>query len=319
MGMPLIMSLLMALTLETGMAGTSQDKQRQVGVVAHRGAGGGASHPERPPENTVQACLWGWQHGSPWVECDVILSGDGVPVVRHDFSTERCSEVALDVSQTSLHDLKALDVGAWKDERWSGLGISTLGEVLAVIPEDRGLVIEIKSGPESADPVIQAIRDAKVDIDRLMVISFNIDTLRAVREGCPEVCLLWLMSFKQMEVADGSHTWSVSWRSGSGRGSRVEQPVDLEAIIAQAVRDGYDGLDTTAKHPEVLPSRLHAAGLLLGVWTVNDPKVAVELVRSGVDEVTTDEPQAVMEALQEADIHVRCWPRRRSGTTSSLD
>ena len=37
-------------------------------------------------------------------------------------------------------------------------------------------------------------------------------------------------------------------------------------------------------------SRLHAAGLLIFAWTVNDPSRAEELVRMGVDGITTDDP-----------------------------
>ncbi|MEE2908277.1 MAG: glycerophosphodiester phosphodiesterase family protein [Planctomycetota bacterium] len=315
MGVTLIMSLLLAFSMETGMAGTTQDKQRRVGVVAHRGAGAGASRPERPPENTVQACLWGWGQGAPWVECDVILSGDGVPVVRHDFSTERCADVSVDVSKSTLQELQSLDVGSWKDQRWTGLGVSTLGEVLAVVPDDCGLVIEIKSGPESAGPVIEAIRAGDADFDRLMIISFNIDTLRAIRKGCPEVPVLWLMSFKQQQQGeDTPPAWTVSWRSGAGQGNRIEQPLDLEAIIAEVTREGFDGLDTTVAHPRDLAAKLHGSGLILGVWTVNDPQVAVKLVQSGVDEITTDDPPAVIQALAEAGMEVHCWPRRRLRT-----
>lgn len=314
MGVTLIMSLLLALSMETEMAGTVPDKQRRVGVVAHRGAGAGASHPERPPENTVQACLWGWAQGAPWVECDVILSGDGVPVVRHDFTTERCADVAVDVSKSTLPELKSLDVGSWKDQRWEDLSISTLGEILAVVPTACGLVIEIKSGPESARPVIEALQASDVGFDRVMIISFNIDTLRAVRKGCPEVPLLWLMSFKHQEGKDESPSWTVSWRAGDGRGQRIEQPLDLEAIITEAIREGFDGLDVTVKHPEELAAKLHGVGLMLGVWTVNDPQVAVQLVQSGVDEITTDDPPAVIQALAEAGMEVHCWPRRRPET-----
>ncbi|MDG2422364.1 MAG: glycerophosphodiester phosphodiesterase family protein [Phycisphaerales bacterium] len=312
MGVALIMSLLLAPFLDPSGSGGHATELPQVGVVAHRGAGAGETFPDRPPENTLPALLWGWEQGAPWVECDVILSGDGVPVVTHDFSSKRISDKSINLDTSSLETIQKLDAGSWKGPQWSGLRIPTLSEALEVVPEGCGLVIEIKSGEESAVPVIKAIEASGVGLDRLMIISFNVDTLRACRKACKEIALLWLMSFEQRTVEDGAAHWWVSWRSGGGRGKRVEQLLNLEQLIDRAVRDEFDGLDTTAKQPGELAARMKAAGLLLGVWTVNDPSAALALVRSGVQEITTDDPPKIIRALHEAGIEVACWPRRQN-------
>ena len=197
MGVALIMSLLLAPCLDSNGSGGHGAELPQVGVVAHRGAGAGETFPDRPPENTLPALLWGWAQGSPWVECDVILSGDGVPVVTHDFSSKRISDKSINLDTSSLEAIRKLDAGSWKGPQWSGLRIPTLSEALEVVPEGCGLVIEIKGGEESAGPVIKAIEASGVGLDRLMIISFNVDTLRACRKACKEIALLWLMSFEQ--------------------------------------------------------------------------------------------------------------------------
>ena len=102
MGVALIMSLLLAPCLDSNGSGGHGAELPQVGVVAHRGAGAGETFPDRPPENTLPALLWGWAQGSPWVECDVILSGDGVPVVTHDFSSKRISDKSINLDTSSL-------------------------------------------------------------------------------------------------------------------------------------------------------------------------------------------------------------------------
>ncbi|MCH2134145.1 MAG: hypothetical protein MK116_10385 [Phycisphaerales bacterium] len=282
----------------------------RVGVVAHRGAGGGASPVDRPPENSLAACQWGWAR-APWVECDVMLSGDGAVVSTHDFSTKRFADRDVVVTESSLETLQELDMGSWKDPRWKGTRISTLGEILEAMPADRGIVIEIKSGPEAAAPVAKAIASAGVRPDQVMIISFNLDTMRAVKQKCPGVSTMWLMSFKHEVRGEDTKTWTVSWRTGPGRGVSRKSVADIDALVATAVQEGFDGLDTTVAQPPGLTSRLSAAGLFHGVWTINDPGVAVRLARSGVNEITTDHPEAIREALADAGFEVGRWNRRR--------
>ncbi len=44
----------------------------------------------------------------------------------------------------------------------------------------------------------------------------------------------------------------------------------------------------------------HDLGMRLGTWITDDPAVAVELMRSGVDAVATNDPAAVVAARIEA-------------------
>ncbi len=319
MGVLVIMSLFLTPIALPGGFNEPVENAPQVGVVAHRGAGGGDQHPERPPENTLPALEWGWEHGATWVECDVILSGDGVPMLTHDFDSAHRADKAIAIDRASLEDIRTLDAGSWKSPHWAGLRMPTLSEALTRVPADKGLVIEIKSGPEAAVPVMQAIEASLVDRERVMIISFNVDTIRACRVHCQTTPILWLMSFED-KPGDGSQSeWSVFWRAGPGRGARVGQPFDLEQVMTLARSLDVDGLDTSVNHPAFLSKRLASVGLIHGVWTVNDPARAVDLVRSGVREVTTDEPEEVIEAFREAGFEIVCRDRRRARSSSSPD
>ena len=55
-------------------------------MCAHRGLSGQA------PENSLSAFILAAEAGLPWVELDVQLSADGVPMVIHDESVDRCSD-----------------------------------------------------------------------------------------------------------------------------------------------------------------------------------------------------------------------------------
>src|SRR5262249_33759263 len=57
-------------------------------IIAHRGDSFHA------PENTIEAARLGWRSGAAAWELDVQLTRDGVPVVLHDESLARTTDVA---------------------------------------------------------------------------------------------------------------------------------------------------------------------------------------------------------------------------------
>ena len=88
-------------------------------VIAHRGDA------FRAPENTIDAAELAFQSGAFAWELDVHLSSDGVPVVIHDESLLRTTDVGerfsgdprgvsgFPVSQFLLEELQSLDAGSW--------------------------------------------------------------------------------------------------------------------------------------------------------------------------------------------------------------
>ena len=149
-------------------------------VVAHRGDS------FRAPENTLEAARLGWESGASAWELDVQLTRDGVPVVLHDESLLRTTDVAerfagdlragdgFRVSDFDFDEVRSLDAGSWFiSERGGprsacefgtlgqikpsplsqygsgGVKIPTLEEALAFTREHDWLVnVEIKSFPE---------------------------------------------------------------------------------------------------------------------------------------------------------------------------
>src|SRR3990172_9992421 len=88
-------------------------------IVAHRGGGGLA------PENTLAAIRLGASLGFRGVEFDLMLSGDGTPVLIHDETLERTTGAKGEVARTPYAELAKLDAGAWRGERWRGERIPT--------------------------------------------------------------------------------------------------------------------------------------------------------------------------------------------------
>ena len=58
-------------------------------IIAHRGASGYL------PEHTLPAYALGYGQGAEWIEPDVVLTADGVPVALHDVTLERVTDVIV--------------------------------------------------------------------------------------------------------------------------------------------------------------------------------------------------------------------------------
>lgn len=71
-------------------------------LVAHRGYSG------RYPENTLLAYQAAYQHGARYVELDLQLTCDNVPVLHHDISLMRMSGIDADIRDTKAKHFKAM-------------------------------------------------------------------------------------------------------------------------------------------------------------------------------------------------------------------
>jgi glycerophosphoryl diester phosphodiesterase len=149
-------------------------------IIAHRGDS------FRAPENTLEAARLGWESGASAWELDVQLTRDSVPVVLHDESLLRTTDVAgkfagdprgkdgFHVADFDFDEVRSLDAGSWFVSELGGprsarefgtlacLGhtelnhyssgrvvVPTLAEALVFTREHDWLVnVEIKSFPE---------------------------------------------------------------------------------------------------------------------------------------------------------------------------
>jgi glycerophosphoryl diester phosphodiesterase len=227
-------------------------------VVGHRGERGG-----RHRENTPAAFDAAAAAGAEWVELDARRSADGAIVVYHD---GWCPDGVPVVDRT------VADLGA--------LGICTLEEVLAGLPDGLGVDLEVKNLPgepdyDPTDAVVGAVAEVVRDRtgDRpLLVSSFNPLTVAELVRTLPDVPA-GLVHFDSLSVT-AALPIAVEQKAAAVC-SRVGAP-DLD-------RDGI--------------AAVHAAGLGMLVWTVNNLVQAAQLAIDGVDAICTDRPGALVEAL----------------------
>lgn len=264
-----------------------------VEIVAHRGASIEA------PENTLAAVELAWQLHADAVEIDVQLTRDGKLAVIHDATLTRTAGIDRNVNDVDMSELRSIDVGSWKDERWRGETISGLPNVLIRIPNDRRLFVELKGGEvEAAHPaIISALQRDLAATDSapesIVLISFYPALLRAAKRALPAFDALFIVQQKPVQNT------SVPTSNNVSDDSATQWDPSISKIIEVAVSSGFNGVDlsNTAAVTHEAIARVRQANLASCIWTVNSVEDARRLINAGVKILTTDDPRTLLTAL----------------------
>jgi glycerophosphoryl diester phosphodiesterase len=221
-------------------------------IVAHRGGGALA------PENTLGAIRLGAAMGFKGVEFDVMLAGDGTPVVIHDETVDRTTNGHGAVPDLSYAELSVLKID--KHER-----IPRFEEAGALCRE-LGIWanVEIKpaQGHERATGLAVAPLARELwrgDALPPVVSSFSVEALEAAREAAPGLPRGYLVD----RIPD-------DWR------------VTMKRLGCVSLHCNYKSLT------EKLAAEIHGAGYWILLWTVNEPSEAKRLFKMGADCLVTD-------------------------------
>lgn len=246
-------------------------------IVAHRGA----SHDA--PENTISAFRLAWEMQADAIEADFYLTSDKQIVCIHDKTTKRVAPQSPEVSvaDTTLEQLRTLDVGSWKNARFANERIPTVQEVLATVPEGKRIFVEIKCGPEIIEPLQQQLTASGLKPEQIVIICFQQDVIRESRRVMPQYKANWLTGYSQKK---GEAEWTPTPEN-----------------VLQALRStSATGLGTNGNLNVINPAfvdAVRAAGHEFHVWTINDADTARVLQGLKVDSITTDRPDLIRNTL----------------------
>jgi glycerophosphoryl diester phosphodiesterase len=209
-----------------------------------------------PTENTIAAFEEARRQGARAVELDVRTSRDGEVVVFHDAALAEGAGGRL-VRDVSTRELRAL-------------GVPTLHDVLRWAREHSVAVnVEMKHDVSDrlglARSTARAVRATGADV---LFSSFDPLLLSVGGFFAPDVP-------RALLVHSGQAVWA-----------------DLVQRAARPPWAAFVHLDRTQAHPAAIVGLLRR-GLRVGVWTVNDPDEALQLVRLGATSIITDAPGAV--------------------------
>lgn len=111
---------------------------------------GDGGHPMVAPENTLIGLTAAREHGGTAAVVDALLTADGEIVLMRDDFLDRTTDGTGLVSRTALDTVRALDAGAWFNQRFEGEPVPTLAEALAHARAiGLGLVVEIRETRET--------------------------------------------------------------------------------------------------------------------------------------------------------------------------
>jgi glycerophosphoryl diester phosphodiesterase len=233
----------------------------------------------------MASVMLGWEKGAD-VEVDVHLSKDNRIFVIHDSTTKRTGEIDLKVDETTSQELRKLDVGRFKSEKYAGEQIPLLSDVIQTIPPGRKLYVEIKCGKEVL-PYLRKLIIESGKMSQIVIIGFDLETVAMSREII-DVPTYWL--------------------KGTEKDKETEKWIPHDPQLVQLVKNkGLDGLDVHyAGVTKDFTNAVKISGQKLYVWTVDNPEEAIRLVELGVDGITTNRPAWLREQLKnKADIRQR--------------
>lgn len=270
--------LVSAVTSIAPGAAAQESGAAEVATVAHRGA-------RVAPENTLSAVRAALERGADMVELDLRRSRDGRLVLMHDANLRRTTNVervfprrrSYDVADFTYRQLRRLDAGAWKRDRYAGERIPTLQQAVRLLQRRRaGLVLELKSPslypgmvPEAARALgrIDGYLDWALPRDKLVVQSFDHAAAQGFKGEAPRVPVA-LLGTPAVAELPALATWADEI-------SASHRSVDAAYVAA-----------------------VHASGMRCSVWTVNSAENMNASIDKGVDAVVTNRPGLLGRVIQ---------------------
>ncbi len=243
-------------------------------IIAHRGASYDA------PENTLESFRLGIQQNADALECDIHVTAENEVVVIHDKTTTRTTGLNKRVDQLTVNEIKQLDAGRWKGNEYKNVRIPTLKEVFSILPKDKKIFVEIKSGKSAIGPINLLLKENIITHSQINIMEFDLDTLIRLRKMFTDIEILWLYEFPDVKKSDDIRK-------------------QLESIIHVARKYMFDGI-SLQNIQELDADFIQACkvnNLRCYCWTVNDAERAKYLMKSGISGITTDRPGWLREQL----------------------
>ncbi len=234
---------------------TIQIEKKNCKLIAHRGCSG----LER--ENTCPAFVAAGVKTYYGIETDVHVTKDGKFLICHDDNLVRTSGVDMVIEENNLSDLRAVPV-------LDSDGVTKRSDLVFPIPEDylnickkygKYAVLELKNRlPDEKIVALYKLCETLGVLDLMIFISFNRENLTVLRSLSPTVRIQYLVYEFEADTLDFA----------------LKRRFDLDAFHG----------NLTAEHIKTM----HAAGLQVNCWTVDDPQIAHKMIEMGVDYITTN-------------------------------
>ncbi len=277
--------------------------ERRVLCYAHQGGA------KEGPSSTLYALRQAIAGGADAIELDVHATSDGHLVVCHDSTLDRTTNGAGPISAHTLAEVRALDNAYWYvpgEDVIAGLPadhyplrgrapddpelrVATVEEVLEAFP-DVFLNFDVKQTAPEVEPyeerLASVLREAG-RTDDVIVASFDDHATDAFRQHAPEI--------GTSPGFGGVAEFVRAVHAGEG-------PPERLGVYAALQVPAYF-MDTQIVD-ERFVTAAHAMGLVVHVWTIDEPGEMRRLLGLDVDGIMTDFPSVLVGVLAETG---RAW------------
>lgn len=240
-------------------------------IFAHRGA------QTLAPENTLAAFRKAKEQGAKWIEFDVMLTKDGIPVVIHDDTVDRTTNGTGRVVDFTLAELKNLRIR--DGNQLTDLQIPTLEETLDELGR-LGLCANLEIKPNEIEPnkpnsqettakIITLLKEKNwLNNDKLLLSSFQREAVATAHMLAPEQAQSLLVEYH--------------WQG--------DETVFAKEHGCISINIDDDLLKTDPPCTTIL-NACNSAGLPILVFTVNEPARVQTLFSMGISGVFTNNPE----------------------------
>ena len=248
-------------------------QNKHIQVIGHRGASGLA------PENTLVSFKKALEFGVDYVELDVHLTKDDSVIVIHDATVDRTTNGKGKVRDLTLEQLKKLDAGSKFNKDFVGEKLPLLTEVLQAVNGKSKVMIEIKKG----DDYYPGIEKKVLDI----IKSNHGEKWCEMHTFHDKVLENWLVIDKTIPIYKllVGQVGPLYYDDGFKWGSVV---------------DKWKGKGVTGISPKEnfasssFIDKIHKAGMITYIWTVNDETAMKELIEKGADGIISNFPDKAL-------------------------
>ncbi len=229
------------------------------------------------PENSLPAFGAAIAMGAEEIEFDLWYTKDGEVVSMHDSSLDRVSNGTGKIYDHTLEELRKLDFGVKRGEKYAGMRIPTFEEILQKFACHCVMNIHLKTKgekPEYLNKVVDLIR--KYDCEKYVYFMTGDDVLleRLQREfpHIPRCC-----------------------GAGDGKWEIVERAIKYGCKKVQLFKPYFN---------QEMIEKAHANGIICNVFWSDDPEETQKFLDMGIDVILTNDYNLISQVVAKKEKYV---------------
>lgn len=235
-------------------------------IVAHRGSSGTA------PENTLASFEQAINSNAHFIELDLQITRDNVPIVFHDKWISRITNGSGRTLNLTFEEIRQFDCGLWFSSEFKGEKIPSLEEVLSFIQNKIYLNIEIKNLGTNPYRSIENIISIIYNFDypeKVVISSFYYDYLKLVRKIDVDIPTAAI---------------------------RMPKDTTLPSVIAENLQcQGF--ICSVSEIKKEIIDNAKANNLFVGVYSIDTEEELDKVIKLGCNAIVTNFPKKIRELL----------------------